>query len=78
MLISDAKTNMFVPAVHPLSCQAYKNVQAVSRAADIHIDVDGSGPLPAFPVTCEFYCEYSLFILFIYNNKVTIYLAFIM
>ncbi|XP_063893286.1 neurexin-4 isoform X2 [Helicoverpa armigera] len=44
-------------SVHPLSCQAYKNVQAVSRSADIHIDVDGSGPLPAFPVTCEFYSD---------------------
>ncbi|KAG6457370.1 neurexin-4 isoform X1 [Manduca sexta] len=44
-------------SVHPLSCQAYKNVQAVSRSAEIHIDVDGSGPLPAFPVTCEFYSD---------------------
>ncbi|XP_073942606.1 neurexin-4 isoform X2 [Choristoneura fumiferana] len=44
-------------SVHPLSCQAYKNVQAVSRAADIRIDVDGSGPLPAFPVTCQFYTD---------------------
>ncbi|KAG7307721.1 hypothetical protein JYU34_006292, partial [Plutella xylostella] len=44
-------------SVHPLSCLAYKNVQAVSRSADIHIDVDGSGPLPAFPVTCEFYSD---------------------
>ncbi|CAH0407172.1 unnamed protein product [Chilo suppressalis] len=40
-------------SVHPLSCQAYKNVAAVSRASELHIDVDGSGPLPAFPVTCE-------------------------
>ncbi|KAI5631254.1 laminin G domain-containing protein [Phthorimaea operculella] len=44
-------------SVHPLSCQAYKNVQAVSRQAEIQIDVDGSGPLPAFPVTCEFYSD---------------------
>ncbi|XP_060801715.1 neurexin-4 [Amyelois transitella] len=44
-------------AVHPLSCTAYKNVQAVSRSADIHIDVDGSGPLPPFPVTCHFYTD---------------------
>ncbi|XP_028165435.1 neurexin-4 [Ostrinia furnacalis] len=41
-------------SVHPLSCQAYKNVMSVSRSVDLHIDVDGSGPLPAFPVTCEF------------------------
>ncbi|XP_049869625.1 neurexin-4 [Pectinophora gossypiella] len=44
-------------SIHPLSCQAYKNVQAVSQSAEIHIDVDGSGPLPAFPVTCEFYSD---------------------
>ncbi|KAL0832456.1 hypothetical protein ABMA28_000688 [Loxostege sticticalis] len=41
-------------SVHPLSCQAYKNVMSVSRSVELHIDVDGSGPLPAFPVTCEF------------------------
>ncbi|XP_053603353.1 neurexin-4 isoform X1 [Plodia interpunctella] len=44
-------------SVHPLSCTAYKNVQAVSRAADILIDVDGSGPLAPFPVTCHFYTD---------------------
>ncbi|CAH2071974.1 unnamed protein product, partial [Iphiclides podalirius] len=44
-------------SVHPLSCQAYKNAQAVSRSADVLVDVDGSGPLPAFPVTCEFYSD---------------------
>ncbi|XP_063360126.1 neurexin-4 [Cydia amplana] len=44
-------------SVHPLSCQAYKNVQAVARSADISIDVDGSGPLSAFPVTCQFYTD---------------------
>ncbi|XP_026321952.1 neurexin-4 isoform X2 [Hyposmocoma kahamanoa] len=44
-------------STHPLSCQAYANVQSVSRSAEIHIDVDGSGPLPAFPVTCEFYSD---------------------
>ncbi|KOB71646.1 Uncharacterized protein OBRU01_10999, partial [Operophtera brumata] len=42
---------VFDASVHPLSCLAYKNVQAVSRSADLHIDVDGSGPLPAFPST---------------------------
>ncbi|XP_072939887.1 neurexin-4 [Epargyreus clarus] len=44
-------------SVHPLSCQAYKNAIGVSRSAEIQIDVDGSGPLPAFPVTCEFYSD---------------------
>lgn len=37
--------------------QAYKNVRAVNQRADVTIDVDGSGPLAPFPVTCEFYSD---------------------
>ncbi|XP_037041687.1 neurexin-4 isoform X2 [Bradysia coprophila] len=44
-------------SLNPLSCQAYKNVQAVRQRASIKIDVDGSGPLDPFPVTCEFYSD---------------------
>ncbi|GBP09577.1 Neurexin-4 [Eumeta japonica] len=44
-------------SIHPLSCTAYKNAQSVSRSAEISIDVDGSGSLDAFPVTCEFYSD---------------------
>ncbi|VEN56019.1 unnamed protein product, partial [Callosobruchus maculatus] len=44
-------------SINPLSCLAYKNVQAVGPRADIKIDVDGSGPLAPFPVTCEFYAD---------------------
>lgn len=44
-------------ALNPLSCQAYKNVQSVQQRANVHIDVDGSGPLDPFPVTCEFYAD---------------------
>ncbi|XP_004931219.1 neurexin-4 isoform X1 [Bombyx mandarina] len=44
-------------SVHPLSCQAYHSVSAARRSASVHIDVDGSGPLPPFPVTCEFYSD---------------------
>lgn len=40
--------------MNPLSCQAYKNVQSVNQKAFISIDVDGSGPLDPFQVTCEF------------------------
>lgn len=40
---------------HPLSCEAYKNIHSINQRADIMIDVDGSGPLDSFPVTCEFY-----------------------
>lgn len=47
-------------ALNPLSCQAYKNVQSVQQKANILIDVDGSGPLNPFPVTCEFYCKTKL------------------
>jgi hypothetical protein len=43
-----------ITALNPLSCQAYKNVQSVSQKALIKIDVDGSGPLDPFEVTCEF------------------------
>lgn len=43
--------------MNPLSCQAYKNVQSVNQRATINIDVDGSGPLRPFPVTCEFYSD---------------------
>lgn len=46
-------------SLNPLSCQAYKNVQSVNQRASIMIDVDGSGPLDPFPVTCEFYCKLS-------------------
>lgn len=44
-------------ALNPLSCQAYKNVQSVQQRANLQIDVDGSGPLKPFPVTCEFYAD---------------------
>lgn len=44
----------FLAALNPLSCQAYKNVQNVNQRANVMIDVDGSGPLNPFPVTCEF------------------------
>lgn len=36
---------------------AYKNIQAVGQRAEVKIDVDGSGPLAPFPVTCEFYAD---------------------
>ncbi|XP_076366495.1 neurexin-4 isoform X2 [Tachypleus tridentatus] len=39
---------------HPLSCEAYKIDNPSSKQVDIKIDVDGSGPLDPFPVTCEF------------------------
>lgn len=44
-------------SLNPLSCQAYKNIQSVQQRANINIDVDGSGPLKPFPVTCEFYSD---------------------
>lgn len=45
-------------ALNPLSCTAYKNTNAVNQRAEMKIDVDGSGPLRPFPVTCEFYGEH--------------------
>ncbi|XP_051175571.1 neurexin-4 isoform X1 [Leptopilina boulardi] len=44
-------------SMNPLSCEAYKNTNSVNQRADIKIDVDGSGPLRPFPVTCEFYAD---------------------
>ncbi|KAG7191157.1 hypothetical protein KM043_007179 [Ampulex compressa] len=44
-------------SLNPLSCEAYKNMNSVSQKAEIKIDVDGSGPLEPFPVTCEFFAD---------------------
>lgn len=56
--------------MNPLSCRAYKNVNPVEQNNDIKIDVDGSGPLNPFPVTCQYYGDfiYSLYKL-IKTNK---------
>lgn len=60
MFISITKFQYFllILAVNPLSCQAYKNKEGNQQRANIKIDVDGSGPLDPFPVTCEFYSKY--------------------
>lgn len=47
----------FITALNPLSCEAYKNMNSVNQRAEIKIDVDGSGPLKPFPVTCEFFAD---------------------
>jgi len=44
-----------ITALNPLSCRAFKNVNPVGQNSDIKIDVDGSGPLKPFPVTCQYY-----------------------
>lgn len=49
--------NIYI-ALNPLSCRAYKNVNPVGQSSDIKIDVDGSGPLKPFPVTCQYYGSY--------------------
>lgn len=41
-------------AKHPLSCEAFRLANKDSGTVDIQIDVDGSGPLEPFKVTCEF------------------------
>lgn len=41
-------------SLNPLSCTAHKNVHHGSSKVNIKIDVDGSGPLDPFPVTCEY------------------------
>ncbi|XP_066582442.1 neurexin-4 isoform X3 [Prorops nasuta] len=44
-------------SLNPLSCEAYKNINSVNQRAEVKIDVDGSGPLKPFPVTCEFFAD---------------------
>ena len=39
---------------NPLSCDAYRIEFPKTKKAEINIDVDGSGPLDSFPVTCLF------------------------
>ncbi|XP_063906965.1 neurexin-4 isoform X1 [Zophobas morio] len=58
-------------SINPLSCQAYKNVQAVNHKAEVKIDVDGSGPLAPFPVTCEFYTDGRVATVVHHNNQET-------
>ncbi|RZF46692.1 hypothetical protein LSTR_LSTR002555 [Laodelphax striatellus] len=58
----DCSNNGYTGAVchvslNPLSCEAYKNVNSVGPKSEIKIDVDGSGPLKPFPVTCEYYAD---------------------
>lgn len=59
-ILTDAEI-LSIIALNPLSCQAFKNVQSVQQRASVNIDVDGSGPLKPFPVTCEFFCKYFIF-----------------
>ncbi|XP_014218966.1 neurexin-4 isoform X2 [Copidosoma floridanum] len=43
-------------SLNPLSCTDYrKSPTSVNQKAEITIDVDGSGPLRPFPVTCEYF-----------------------
>ena len=40
-----------------MSCEDYKKAEIGNQKADIKIDIDGSGPLKPFPVTCEYYAD---------------------
>ncbi|XP_031782155.1 neurexin-4 [Nasonia vitripennis] len=42
-------------SLNPLSCEDFRKVPTDNQKAEIKIDVDGSGPLRPFPVTCEFF-----------------------
>nr|CAG4643694.1 EOG090X00DN [Lepidurus arcticus] len=42
-------------STHPVSCDAAHQSALGSPKIETNIDVDGSGPLPAFPVTCEYF-----------------------
>ncbi|XP_045134698.1 neurexin-4-like isoform X1 [Portunus trituberculatus] len=41
--------------LNPISCAAYGLQNPGVKRAEIYVDVDGSGPLVPFPVSCEFY-----------------------
>ncbi|XP_034248929.1 neurexin-4 isoform X1 [Thrips palmi] len=56
-------------SLNPLSCEAYKNTNPVGQKALVKIDVDGSGPLPPFPVTCEFYSDGRIMTVVNHNNE---------
>lgn len=58
-------------SLYSLSCTAYKNIQAVGQREDITIDVDGSGPLAPFPVTCEFYADGRIATVLQHSNQQT-------
>lgn len=42
----------------PRSCESYKLLNDFSQTENIDIDIDGSGPLEPFPVTCQFHGLY--------------------
>ena len=44
-------------SANPISCESFRQSGANASPVDISIDVDGSGPLKAFPVTCEFFSD---------------------
>ncbi|XP_076259208.1 neurexin-4 isoform X1 [Rhynchophorus ferrugineus] len=58
-------------SINPLSCLAYKNVQAVGQKAEVKIDVDGSGPLAPFPVTCQFLSDGRVVTVLHHSNEET-------
>ncbi|XP_022919939.1 neurexin-4 isoform X2 [Onthophagus taurus] len=55
----------------PLSCIAYKNLHNVGQKQEIQIDIDGSGPLDPFPVSCEFYSDGRIGTVLQHNNQQT-------
>ncbi|XP_065337127.1 neurexin-4 isoform X2 [Cloeon dipterum] len=56
-------------SLHPLSCTAYKDKNHVDQTSRILIDVDGSGPLDPFPVTCEFFSDGRILTLVGHHNQ---------
>ncbi|XKL68715.1 hypothetical protein PGB90_006484 [Kerria lacca] len=43
--------------LNPLSCEAYKQMNTVGQRVNIKIDIDGSGLLEPFPVTCQYHSD---------------------
>ncbi|XP_012283135.1 neurexin-4 isoform X1 [Orussus abietinus] len=58
-------------SLNPLSCEAYKNINSVNQRAEVTIDVDGSGPLAPFPVSCEFFADGRVLTVLRHSNELS-------
>lgn len=59
-------------SLNPLSCEDYrKSPNSINQKAEIKIDVDGSGPLKPFPVTCEFFADGRVMTILRHSNEQT-------
>lgn len=58
---------LFFIAKHPLSCEVHEKKHG--QRIDTKIDVDGSGPLKPFPVTCDVLADGTVRTILHHNNE---------